>query len=256
MDYLTLDVRGVILAFVLAFIMIYVATFTEPTIVAGWTLGLFYVVAMLYFLTLSAVVTKLGMRYKLSIMQYQKTRGVKNVLANGVGPLLFVILIFFVANSAWGDLAFIAGFIASVAAVSADKFSSEIGVLDGTPVSILTFKKVRKGVSGGITLLGLCAGLVGAFLIALVLGALYLGLLPPIYNCPVNGCGNIPNIVVFSLIAAVTIAGFIGTIIDSILGHWEEKGFGNKYTTNFVCSVFGGIFGVLIYFLLFNALVA
>jgi uncharacterized protein (TIGR00297 family) len=256
MDYLTLDVNGVILAFVLAFIMLFVATFSEPTIVMGWVLGLFYVITMLFFLAISAVVTRLGERYKLSIKQYQKTRGIKNVMANGFGPLIFVVLIFFIVNSQYSSLAFMAGFIASVAAVTSDKFSSEVGVLDGTPVSIVTSKKVRKGESGGVTLLGLSAGLFGAFIVALVMGYIYLLLLPPVYNCPMNGCGSTMNIVAFAFIAAITLGGFIGTIVDSIFGHFEEKGIGNKYTTNFICSIFGGIFGILIYFLIFNALIA
>ncbi len=256
MDYLTLDVGGVILAFVLAFIMIFVATFSEPTIVTGWALGIYYVIVMIFFLAVSSIVTKLGARYKLSIQQYQKARGVKNVLANGLGPLIFVIVIFLASVSPFSNIAFIAGFIASVAAVTADKFSSEIGVLNGSPVSIVTFKKIRKGESGGITLLGLGAGLVGAILIALVGSFVYIWLLPPTYNCPANGCGSMKSITVFALLLASAIAGFIGTIVDSLLGHYEEKGMGNKYTSNFICSIAGGILGIIIYFLIFNSLVA
>ena len=256
MEYLTLDVEGVILAFVLAFIMIFVATFSEPTIVYGWLLGIYYVLVMIYFLVLSTIVTKFGEQYKRSIMQYQKPRGVKNVFANGLGPLIFVFVVFFVANSNISNLAFIAGFMASVAAVTSDKFSSEIGVLDGSPVSIVTFKKIKKGQSGGITLLGLGAGFIASVLVALFAGFLYLLLLPPVYNCPLNGCGNIPSISTFALMSAVILGGFIGTIIDSVFGHFEEKGVGNKYTSNFFCSVFGGIFGIIIYFFVFNVLVA
>lgn len=256
MEYLTLDVDGVILAFLMAFIMLYVATFSEPTLIYGWILGIFYVVVMLYFLMLSAVVTKFGGHYKLAIRQYQKPRGVKNVLANGLGPLIFVLIVFFVAGGKFSNIAFIAGFLASVAAVTSDKFSSEIGILNGAPVSIMSFKKIRKGQSGGITLLGLMAGMLGSFLIAIVAGSAYLFLLPPIYACPVNGCGTIPAIVSFALIGSIFIGGFFGTIVDSILGYFEEKGTGNKYTSNFICSIAGGIVGVVLYFIIFNFLVA
>ncbi len=250
MDYLTLDVEGVILAFVMAFVMLFVATFSEPNIVQGWVLGIYYIIVMLFFLALSAIVTRAGRPYKMSIHQYQKTRSVKNVLANGLGPLLFVIVVLF------GGTVLITGFIGSVAAVAADKFSSEIGVLDGTPSSIVSFKKVKKGVSGGITMVGLGAGLLAAILIAVFAGLAFASLLPPAYNaysCPSNGCNFAwwqYNLSAFAIITGAIVGGFIGTIVDSYLGYFEEKGFGNKYTSNFVCSVVGGLVGIAIYALI------
>ena len=38
----------------------------------------------------------------------------------------------------------IIGFVASVAAITADKFESEIGIFDGMPRMIFTFKKAKK----------------------------------------------------------------------------------------------------------------
>ncbi len=256
MEYLTLDVEGVILAFVLAFIMLFVATFSEPTIVSGWVLGIYFVIMMIYFLALSTIVTRVGGRYKLSIRQYQKPRGVKNVLANGLGPLIFVFLIYFATRANVSSLAFIAGFLGCVAAVTADKFSSEIGVLNGAPVSIISFKKIKKGESGGITLLGLVAGFFGSLLIVLLGTCAYLALLPPAYSCPLTGCDNIAAISAFALMLAALMGGFVGTIVDSILGHYEEKGIGNKYTSNFFCSMAGGVLGIILFSLIFNALVA
>ncbi len=246
MDYLTLDVNGVILAFVMAFIMLFVATFTVPTIVQGWALGLYYVLVMLYFLAISAVVTKIGTAYKMSIRQYQKPRGVKNVLANGLGPLVFTLLIYLTG----GNIAFVAGFIGSVAAVMADKFSSEIGILDGKPISIVTFRHVKKGESGGVTWAGIAAGAGGAAVIAILASVAYLLLFPQMYNCPAvhpgvtTQCGgsSLPW-----LIYATVIGGFVGTLVDSVLGHFEEKGIGNKYTSNFICSVVGGLVSVVVY---------
>ncbi len=242
MDYLTLDVNGVILAFIMAFVMIFVATFTVPTIVQGWILGLYYVLVMLYFLAVSALVTKIGTTYKMSIRQYQKPRGVRNVLANGLGPLIFTMLVYLI----WGNIAFIAGFIGSVAAVMSDKFSSELGILDGKPISIVTFKTVKKGQSGGITWVGLIAGAGGAAVIAIVASAAYLFLFPTSYSCP-GGCGGNPLVL---LVCATFVGGFVGTLVDSILGHFEEKGIGNKYTSNFVCSIFGGLVAVMVFFFL------
>ncbi len=44
----------------------------------------------------------------------------------------------------------------------------------------------------------------------------------------------------------VGILGAIGSLIDSIFGVWEEKGIGNKSTTNFICSISGAILGYLL----------
>ena len=97
----------------------------------------------------------------------------------------------------------IIGFLASLAAITADKFGSEIGVLDGRPTMIFTLKKVRKGTSGGVTALGLFAGLVAALIVSLLIlpEAGHLGMLAGYYG--------------FSLAKAVlvvTVSGFAGSV--------------------------------------------
>jgi uncharacterized protein (TIGR00297 family) len=250
MDVLTLDLKGIILAFFLAGIMLYLSVFT----IGGLTLGWFFVASMVYFLALAAIATKTGMNYKRIIKQYQKARGIKNVLANGLGPLIFVILVVTMGSSLTLVNAVVIGFISSVAAVTADKFSSEIGILDGHPRSIMTRKYVSKGVSGGITNVGLFAALIGAVCIALVLVIGYvLWIAPSMNSMPVGGIcmGRCPILAAsnptVAMVLIVTFAGFLGSIIDSFLGYYEEKGIGNKYTSNFVCSVAGGLVGILLY---------
>ena len=119
----------------------------------------------------------------------------------------------------------------------ADKFSSELGVLDGMPRLIFTFRKVKRGVSGGVTSLGLAAGLLGSLLIAVGIFLIW------DYISAVSGYGAYDILVVFMSIA---IAGFSGTVIDSMLGYYEERGVGNKFTSNFMCSVCGAIISVLL----------
>jgi hypothetical protein len=98
-------------------------------------------------------------------------------------------------------------------------------------------------------------------LIALVSGSGYLLLFPPlgpqISTCTVTYCSPPPisNSAIFAFIFAIIVGGFIGTLVDSILGHFEEKGIGNKYSSNFVCSVAGGILSVILYSLVFNFLI-
>ena len=42
-----------------------------------------------------------------------------------------------------------------------------------------------------------------------------------------------------ALMAVVVFSGLAGDLADSVLGYFEEKGIGNKYTSNFVCAVVG-----------------
>ncbi len=197
----------------------------------GGQLGIFFMLAMLYFLLLSAIVTQIGHGYKKRAGLYEKKRGVRNVLANGTWPLLmvFLYLLFGNAHPHIGQMALV-GFFGGLAAVTSDKFSSEIGVLDGFPRSIIGFKKVDKGVSGGITWLGLGAGLVGSFLVA--------GLV--VFLHPYFYAG------VYYIIGVVTIGGFAGTLFDSFLGWFEERGIGNKFSSNFFGSVCGSIVSIII----------
>ena len=116
-------------------------------------------------------------------------------------------------------------YVASVAAISADKFASEIGVLDGIPTMLLTLKRVKKGVSGGVTALGLVASFVAALIIGT--SALYINVALPI-------------------VALIAFSGFFGNLIDSVFGYYEEKGIGNKFTSNFVCSLAGAVACLLI----------
>lgn len=60
------------------------------------------------------------------------------------------------------------GIIANYAAVAADTFSSELGILSKHQprlITSLTLRKVPKGTNGGVTLWGLTAGLLGSMII-------------------------------------------------------------------------------------------
>ena len=66
-----------------------------------------------------------------------------------------------------GDLLFV-GILANYAAVAADTFSSELGILSsGEPrlITSLTLRKVPRGTNGGVSLIGLAAGVFGALVI-------------------------------------------------------------------------------------------
>jgi len=229
MYFLTLDRDAVLVALVVGMFIL----------LLGLGFGLFFFAVMLYFLVLSAAVTFIGMRRKRLLNLFEKARGVKNVLANGLPPL-FMTLLFYYAHMVslpWLAVLALVGFLSSVATVTADKFSSELGVLDGMPRMIFTFRRVRKGASGGITMAGLLAGLLGSFLIAISLFAVS-GLALPYYN-----------LMPLKSVLAIMLGGFLGTVMDSVFGYFEENGVGNKFSSNFLAGIVGSVVGMLIIWL-------
>jgi len=202
---------------------------------AAWWL---FILGMLLFLVLSAVVTRTGNSYKRKKGFGQDPRGVPNVVANGAVPLALAGLyrLAYAFGAGRWEMLFLLGFIASVAAITADKFASEIGVLDGVPVSLLGWKEVRKGVSGGVTWVGLVVSAAAA----LMIGILLVPLSVP-YGLSIN---------VYIAVGVVALCGFLGGVVDSALGYYEENGIGNKFTSNFACSLAGALFGILLVSLL------
>ena len=95
------------------------------------------------------------------------------------------------------------GFAASLAAVNADTWATELGVLNPTPPRMITDlrKRVEKGTSGGVSLFGTLASLLGSAVIAL----------PAVLLSPTGALG--PNYFLF-----ITAAGILGSLFDSFLG--------------------------------------
>lgn len=123
-------------------------------------------------------------------------RDALQVLANGlmavVSALLFMLS---------GRTAALIMFGAALAEATSDTLAGEIGRLSSTdPVSIRTFRRVEKGMSGGVSALGVLGGFIGAFSIAL----LWLFLFP------------VSNGVLYALI--ICLSGLAGCINDSFLG--------------------------------------
>lgn len=102
---------------------------------------------------------------------------------------------------------FLVGIIANYAAVAADTFSSELGILSKTkPRLITTLKTVPPGTNGGVTFAGLVAGLGGAAIIA---GPSLLLL----DFCSEWGLGDKAL-----LGLAIALWGALGSLLDSLLG--------------------------------------
>jgi len=208
-SFLTLDWRGVVFALLLG----------AGLFAFGGSMGIFFLLVMFWFLLLSGVVTWIGRQRKSAMGVYERSRSWANVVANGIVPLAIVIFYYYNSGANLLPQSFvIVSYVASVAAITADKFSSEIGVLGGRPWMLLTMKKVRQGTSGAVTAFGFGAGLLGSLLIGISL-----------INSANYGL----------LLVVVMISGLFGNIVDSILGFFEERGIGNKFTSNFACSLAG-----------------
>jgi uncharacterized protein (TIGR00297 family) len=92
-------------------------------------------------------------------------------------------------------------YLGALAAVNADTWSTEIGMMLGrNPRSIVTSKAVVAGTSGGVTLYGLMGALLGAILIAAV------------------GKLTAPQGLTSSALLLIMAAGFSGSVFDSLLG--------------------------------------
>ncbi|MDE1761952.1 MAG: DUF92 domain-containing protein [Candidatus Micrarchaeota archaeon] len=215
LDFLTLDAKGVAAAIVVGVLIL----------ALGQGMGPYFLGVILLFLVLSGLVTWVGRHRKMAIGVYQKYRSWRNVVANGAMPVL--IAGFYYLNSGAGIVPanfIVISYVASVAAITADKFSSELGVLAGRPMMLLTMKMVRRGTSGAVTAAGVGAGLLGS----LIIGSTLLSVI-----------GTLGGLNYGILLVVVIVSGLAGNITDTVFGYFEEMGIGNKFTSNFACSFIG-----------------
>ncbi len=123
------------------------------------------------------------------------------VFANGGMGLIFAALFYYFKNPM-----LLVGCAVAFGEANADTWASEIGVLSSRkPISIITGRAIETGVSGGISPLGTLASFLGAGFIGISFSCIYF----------LTYGYNIIIIVAPFIIAAL---GFIGAMIDSILG--------------------------------------
>ncbi len=155
---------------------------------------------LIAFFILSSVLSKVADRQskKDIISSKGSQRDIVQVYANGGIPLIFTIAWYLSGASVeWLYWAF----LASLASATADTWETEIGSFSkGLPLDILSWKRVAKGYSGGISFRGTVGGLIGALVIVYIA---YLS-------------GSLAWNPGFML--AIAISGFAGSLIDSVLG--------------------------------------
>jgi uncharacterized protein (TIGR00297 family) len=184
---------------------------------------------MLAFFILGSAATRYKFEYKRRIGVEQGkggARGYRNVFANGIIAAASAVLF-----GVFQQPLFVVMYVGCVASAAADTLASEIGVTGGIPRLITTLKRVPIGTNGGITITGETVALLGGFAVSVV--AMLLHVITP------------------QMMVICTLAGFVGTNIDSVIGATlENKGFLGNAGTNLLATLGGGIFAVVLYVIL------
>jgi uncharacterized protein (TIGR00297 family) len=178
----------------------------------GWVWGLL----LITFFVLSSLLShyKRAAKEHLAVkFDKGEQRDLGQALANGgVGLLIALLYLAYARPVLW------AAFVGAVAAVNADTWATELGVLSKrAPRLVTTWKPVEAGTSGGISLLGMLATLAGALSIGLA-AFVYLivdGLLGGIGNAQLGSDGILGGAL---LIPSAVLGGLIGSLFDSLLG--------------------------------------
>ena len=171
---------------------------------------------MVFFIS-SSLLTKRNKKIR-KIHEEKQGRNHIQVIANA-GVTTFFAVIYFLTQQE----VFLLAAVTSIAASNADTWASEIGTLaKGNTFHILTFKKMQKGLSGGITWLGTAASALGALLIAVLF----------MIGMSITSTISLSTLIIYGLI--ISFGGFLGSIIDSLFGalfqaKYQEKDTGNIY---------------------------
>jgi uncharacterized protein (TIGR00297 family) len=140
----------------------------------------------------------------LSLKRRGDARDFKQVLCNGIVPAIAVMIIYF-RHDLREEISLL--FLGALATATADTWATEIGMRFGkSTYNVFTFRKMKKGLSGGVSFAGLFASILGAFFI----GALSL--------IRFNETDALCGLVLIKVIPVIMISGFIGALLDSIIG--------------------------------------
>jgi uncharacterized protein (TIGR00297 family) len=174
----------------------------------------------------------------------ESRRGGRQVWSNA-----FWFVSYLIGSFVFDSPALMIASVSAIASSSADTWGTEAGLLpkNSKTYSISRFQEVKPGTDGGVSLFGTLASLVGSALI----GGLY------------SFSFSDQDIHIFLI---VTISGFMGSLVDSILGDrfqtvsgdltetsTQDKRF--KVTNNMVnwlSTGLGGIIGIILYYSIFR----
>ncbi len=179
-----------------------IATGTTIFGMGGWSWGL----SLIYFFVSSTLLSHFRERDKAITVADKFSKGsqrdLKQVVANGGVATLIAITYGLTRDQRSLQQALQAGFAGTLATAAADTWATEIGVLSPhQPRLITTGERVPTGTSGGITLPGTGASLLGAFSLGVVFWAMQ-GFRRCLTSLPV----------------IALISGLAGSFFDSLLG--------------------------------------
>ena len=178
-------------------------------VMAAREIRMFCLLLVVFGVTLGA--TRLGLDRKRQLRAAERAggRSASQVMAN-LGVSAFVVAL---APAGWPMLA-----LAALAEASADTVSSEIGMaFPGPTVMITSWQRVPAGTDGGVSLRGTAAALAGAIVIAAISWAV--------------------GLVTAHQASVVVYAGFLGTLVDSLLGALlERRGWINNDVVNLLST--------------------
>ena len=167
-------------------------------VAAGWEWAAF----LISYFVAAMLLSRLGRSTKRTrtggVIEKGGARDATQVAANGGAFALCLML-----SHQWSYTGpWVGAAVGALAASSADTWATEIGTLIGqTPRSILNWRPVAVGMSGGLTIAGSTGGILGAVFIAAIARALAL---------PVD-------------LASIVLAGIGGAAADSLLGATVQR---------------------------------
>ena len=164
-------------------------------LVISLTLGNFGFILLLSFLVASILIDKVKKMRKSSdsITKRGDCRDEIQVIANGLIPMMLAVIFSCTFNPV-----FLVAYVAVLAEAFADTAASGFGVFSKSTFDLFKMRKCECGISGGMSVYGTLASLVGAFAFSLLV-------LP-------FGIKNLLIIII------VTVSAFLGVIFDSLLG--------------------------------------
>ena len=203
-------VYGFLLAAIIAYLASRVHSLNKSGAIAATLVGTIVfglgglqwaILLMIFFITSSGLSRAFKRRKQGLSEKFSKgsERDAGQVFGNGGLATLFVLVHALYPESILGWV----GFAAALAAVNADTWATELGVLNPTAPRMITDlrKHVEKGTSGGVSLFGTLASLLGASIIAL----------PAVVISPSGTLGS-------NYFLLITAAGLAGSLFDSLLG--------------------------------------
>lgn len=186
-------------------------------------IDIYAVIYVIMFFTVAEIITMI-------LDKKHGKRNYTNILGNCGASLViftsgFILNYFFSINLEM----FVIGALATISAAFSDTLSSEIGLLSRKhPRMINTFKKVKKGTNGAISLIGTIGAILGALITAIFFIIIEYDI---------------------KFIILISIAGLLGSLMDSFTGAVIEnknKKVNNNWN-NFLSTLITGIIIIIIY---------